>query len=271
MHRIETARVRVEVVIGDEIMVELLELLAVSVLSFPFLFHSPSHDHGQLYTELLLARFPLLDNPGGNTAEPDEGVKEAVCSIIFAAPRTEVRGEFALVSFSRLSLRPRRTSVIDRHQRRVVRASLDCSRRDETRESQPCAASSEGELLPSAFRDPTTPCRGLIAASAFSKGARQEADRLTSYPRAPNPARPPRPQGTDARPNHLPRPNHPLPLFPYQFSREFAISAIENHDGCVNERVAKKLSIFRPSPELIDGYLAEVRLHANTNTRLSKG
>lgn len=48
----------------------------------------------QLYAELLLARFALLDNPSaGNTPEPDAGVREAVASIIYAAPRVEVKGE----------------------------------------------------------------------------------------------------------------------------------------------------------------------------------
>lgn len=45
----------------------------------------------QLYAELLIARFPLLDNSTA-TAEPDAGVKEAVASIMFAAGRTEVKG-----------------------------------------------------------------------------------------------------------------------------------------------------------------------------------
>jgi hypothetical protein len=49
----------------------------------------------QLYAELLLARFALLDNPSaGNTPEPDAGVREAVTSIIYAAPRVEVKGAF---------------------------------------------------------------------------------------------------------------------------------------------------------------------------------
>lgn len=45
----------------------------------------------KLYSELLLARFGLLEN-SPNGGEPDAGIKEAVASIIFAAPRTEVRG-----------------------------------------------------------------------------------------------------------------------------------------------------------------------------------
>ena len=51
----------------------------------------------QLYSELLLARFALLEN--SPATEPDEGIKEAVCSLIFAAPRTEVRGELDEVPF----------------------------------------------------------------------------------------------------------------------------------------------------------------------------
>jgi len=42
----------------------------------------------ELYSELLLARFGLLDQ---NTREPDPGIAEGVCSIIHAAPRTELK------------------------------------------------------------------------------------------------------------------------------------------------------------------------------------
>lgn len=45
---------------------------------------------------------------------------------------------------------------------------------------------------------------------------------------------------------------------PLQYSREFALAAIENKDGCVNDRVFKKLQIFRPPVELIDAYLDEI-------------
>ncbi|CAE6355813.1 unnamed protein product [Rhizoctonia solani] len=67
--KLETARVRVENIINEDIHNELLELL-------------------ELYCELLVARFGLLDM---NTREPDPGVKEGVCSIIHAAPRTEIK------------------------------------------------------------------------------------------------------------------------------------------------------------------------------------
>lgn len=67
--KIETARVKVETIINEDIHVELLELL-------------------ELYCELLLARFGLLDQ---NTREPDSGVSEGVCAIIHAAPRTELK------------------------------------------------------------------------------------------------------------------------------------------------------------------------------------
>ncbi|KAG9096373.1 hypothetical protein FRC06_008741 [Ceratobasidium sp. 370] len=67
--KLETARVRVENTINEDIHLELLELL-------------------ELYCELLIARFGLLDM---NTREPDPGVKEGVCSIIHAAPRTELK------------------------------------------------------------------------------------------------------------------------------------------------------------------------------------
>ncbi|KAG6911374.1 hypothetical protein DXG01_001045 [Tephrocybe rancida] len=77
--KVETARIKVESlsanersvtsVIHEDIHVELLELL-------------------ELYCEMLLARFGLLDQ---NSREPDIGVKESVCSIVYAAPRTEVK------------------------------------------------------------------------------------------------------------------------------------------------------------------------------------
>ncbi|PIL31496.1 hypothetical protein GSI_06198 [Ganoderma sinense ZZ0214-1] len=67
--RIETARIKTENIIHEDIYVELLELL-------------------ELYCELLIARFGLLDQ---NTREPDAGVSEGVCAIIYAAPRTELK------------------------------------------------------------------------------------------------------------------------------------------------------------------------------------
>jgi len=67
--KIETARVKVENIINEDIHVELLELL-------------------ELYCELLIARFGLLDQ---NTRDPDPGVSEGICAIIHAAPRTELK------------------------------------------------------------------------------------------------------------------------------------------------------------------------------------
>ncbi|KAK0233823.1 DUF292-domain-containing protein [Armillaria fumosa] len=67
--RIETARVKVESIINEDIHIELLELL-------------------ELYCELLIARFGILDL---NSREPDPAISEGVCSIIFSAPRTEVK------------------------------------------------------------------------------------------------------------------------------------------------------------------------------------
>ncbi|KAJ4472469.1 DUF292-domain-containing protein [Lentinula edodes] len=67
--KIETARIKVEGIIGEDIHLELLELL-------------------ELYCELLLARFGVLDQ---NAREPDPAVIEGVCSIIYAAPRTELK------------------------------------------------------------------------------------------------------------------------------------------------------------------------------------
>ncbi|KAJ7070619.1 DUF292-domain-containing protein [Mycena amicta] len=67
--KVETAKIKVESLINEDIHVELLELL-------------------ELYCELLLARFGLLEQ---NTREPDPGVAEGVSSIIHAAPRTELK------------------------------------------------------------------------------------------------------------------------------------------------------------------------------------
>ncbi|KAJ3830269.1 DUF292-domain-containing protein [Lentinula raphanica] len=67
--KIETARIKVEGVIGEDIHIELLELL-------------------ELYCELLLARFGILDQ---NTREPDPAILEGICSIIYAAPHTELK------------------------------------------------------------------------------------------------------------------------------------------------------------------------------------
>ncbi|TFK26714.1 DUF292-domain-containing protein [Coprinopsis marcescibilis] len=67
--KFETARIKVEGIINEDVYVELLELL-------------------ELYCELLLARFGLLDQ---SARTPDPGIYEGVCSIIHAAPRTELK------------------------------------------------------------------------------------------------------------------------------------------------------------------------------------
>ncbi|WWD20036.1 hypothetical protein CI109_104509 [Kwoniella shandongensis] len=68
--RVETARLRVEGLIQDDIYVELLELL-------------------ELYAEKLQARFNLLDASAGT--EPEPSISDAVCAIVYAAPRTELK------------------------------------------------------------------------------------------------------------------------------------------------------------------------------------
>ena len=65
--KIPSAKIKVEVLINDEIYGELLELL-------------------ELYCELLLARFNLLEYKF-----IDSGINEAVTSIIKAAPRTDLK------------------------------------------------------------------------------------------------------------------------------------------------------------------------------------
>lgn len=84
-HKLDSARIRVESIIRSDILTELHEIL-------------------ELYCELLLARFPLLDASGlpsngrksssGSTGAEvvcDPGLEEAVKSIIYAAPRTEIK------------------------------------------------------------------------------------------------------------------------------------------------------------------------------------
>ncbi|SPN99653.1 related to IST1 Putative translation initiation factor, has a role in resistance to high concentrations of sodium [Cephalotrichum gorgonifer] len=83
-HKLDSAAIRVESIIRADILTELHEIL-------------------ELYCELLLARFPLLDSApqvpassggggGGKTvAVCDPGLEEAVKSIIYAAPRTEIK------------------------------------------------------------------------------------------------------------------------------------------------------------------------------------
>ncbi|KAJ7150330.1 regulator of Vps4 activity in the MVB pathway-domain-containing protein [Mycena filopes] len=121
--KIETARVKVETIINEDIHVELLELL-------------------ELYSELLLARFGLLDQ---NTREPDPGIAEGVCSIIHAAPRTELKELHVL--------------------------------------------------------------RDILC---------------------------------------------------HKWGRDFSVAVMENRDGCVSDRVMRKLGNGTPSPELVDGYLTEI-------------
>ncbi|KAJ7024348.1 regulator of Vps4 activity in the MVB pathway-domain-containing protein [Mycena alexandri] len=121
--KLETARVKVETIINEDIHVELLELL-------------------ELYSELLLARFGLLDQ---NTREPDPGIAEGVCSIIHAAPRTELKELHVL-------------------------------------------------------RD----------------------------------------------------------ILMHKYGREFSMAVMENRDGCVSDRVMRKLGNATPSADLVDGYLTEI-------------
>ncbi|KAI9882968.1 MAG: hypothetical protein M1823_005286 [Watsoniomyces obsoletus] len=69
--KFESARIRVENIIRSDISTELLEIL-------------------ELYCELLLARAGLLESPTNN-GKCDNGLEEAVQSLIYAAPRTEIK------------------------------------------------------------------------------------------------------------------------------------------------------------------------------------
>lgn len=121
--KLETARIKVETIINEDVYVELLELL-------------------ELYCELLLARFGILDQ---NSRTPDPGISEGVCSIIRAAPSTELK---------------------------------------------------ELHIL----RD----------------------------------------------------------ILMHKYGREFSAGVMENRDGCVSERVMRKLDLGTPSEELVDAYLSEI-------------
>lgn len=67
--KVETARIKTEGIISEDIYLELLELL-------------------ELYCELLISRFGLLDL---SQREPDPAVAEGVNAIVHAAPRTELK------------------------------------------------------------------------------------------------------------------------------------------------------------------------------------
>lgn len=41
--------------------------------------------------ELILARFGLLETASPSSKEPDEGVREAICAVVYSAQRTEIR------------------------------------------------------------------------------------------------------------------------------------------------------------------------------------
>jgi len=47
-------------------------------------------------------------------------------------------------------------------------------------------------------------------------------------------------------------------LLMHKYGREFAAAVMENRDGCVSERVMKKLTINTPSADLVEGYLTEI-------------
>ncbi|KAL7006214.1 Vacuolar protein sorting-associated protein ist1 [Cystobasidiomycetes sp. EMM_F5] len=70
--KIETAKIRTESLILQDAHNELLELL-------------------ELYLELILARFGLLETASPSSKEPDEGVREAICAVVYSAQRTEIR------------------------------------------------------------------------------------------------------------------------------------------------------------------------------------
>jgi hypothetical protein len=74
--KVQSARIRVENIIRSDITTELHEIL-------------------ELYCELLLARSQLLETPPASSTSPaiplDPALEEAVRSIIYAAPRTDIK------------------------------------------------------------------------------------------------------------------------------------------------------------------------------------
>ncbi|KAF8311800.1 regulator of Vps4 activity in the MVB pathway-domain-containing protein [Cantharellus anzutake] len=69
--KLETARIKVETIIHDDTYIELLEVL-------------------ELYSEILLARFGLLEN-GSGFREPDPSISEVIIGIVHSAHRTEIK------------------------------------------------------------------------------------------------------------------------------------------------------------------------------------
>jgi vacuolar protein sorting-associated protein IST1 len=47
-------------------------------------------------------------------------------------------------------------------------------------------------------------------------------------------------------------------LLMHKYGREFSLAVMENRDGCVSDRVVRKLDMSTPSSELVDGYLTEI-------------
>ncbi|TRM61524.1 regulator of Vps4 activity in the MVB pathway-domain-containing protein [Schizophyllum amplum] len=47
-------------------------------------------------------------------------------------------------------------------------------------------------------------------------------------------------------------------LLMHKYGREFSVGVMENRDGCVPERVVRKLELLTPNAELVDGYLHEI-------------
>jgi len=68
--KVETARIKTESIVNEDIHIELLELL-------------------ELYCEIVFTRFGLIEN--SNAREPDPGVSEAIIGIVYSAHRTEVK------------------------------------------------------------------------------------------------------------------------------------------------------------------------------------
>ncbi|KAF2659508.1 DUF292-domain-containing protein [Lophiostoma macrostomum CBS 122681] len=100
--KVQSARIRVENIIRSDITTELHEML-------------------ELYCELLLARSQLLDPPSSSYSSPnpnaiplDPALEEAVRSLIYAAPRTEVK-----------ELQTTRALLVDKFGKDVALASME--------------------------------------------------------------------------------------------------------------------------------------------------
>ncbi|KAF8323827.1 DUF292-domain-containing protein [Clavulina sp. PMI_390] len=103
--KVETARIKTESIINEDIAIELLEVL-------------------ELYCEIVSTRFGLVEN--SNAREPDPGVSEAIIGIVYSAHRTDVKElQFIRESFMHRFGREWSIAVMENHDDRVSKRILN--------------------------------------------------------------------------------------------------------------------------------------------------